>query len=209
MYCRGLTRTARSCSVTRLSFLGVDFEKNIPILWALFLDQYTGASYIKHVIVPCCYAMAFFNLTQLGVQDPIKTAASSTTAPSTGGASSEPTHNGSYEKYTTMLKKHQRNEKGVLALFTGTYTTVFCLLNVGPNELYNTPVTTSMNYGRWMKDGHTKQQSWTHVPRRAHVNSEMTRSVIVASPSSLLLIKVFWFRFVDEMSLTNRDFSLF
>jgi hypothetical protein len=117
--------------------------------------------------------MAFFNLTQLGVQDPIKTATSTAEGktPSTGGAPSEPSHNESYEKYRTMLKKHQRNEKG-------------------PNELYNTPITTSMNYGRWMKDGHTKQQSWTHVPRRAHVNSEMTR-------------------FVDEMSLTNRDFSLF
>ncbi|XP_065828745.1 sperm microtubule inner protein 11-like [Oscarella lobularis] len=117
--------------------------------------------------------MAFFNLTQLGGQDPIKDAVQPIQSDSQQNekTQTEQSHKGSHEKYTTQLQKHQRNEKG-------------------PNELYKSPVATSMNYGWWMKDEEERNKSWTHVPRKAHVNSEMTK-------------------FVDEMALTNRDFSLF
>ncbi|KAK6182756.1 hypothetical protein SNE40_010368 [Patella caerulea] len=58
-------------------------------------------------------------------------------------------------------------------------------------ELYRYPATTSAQYG-WFnihKPLHAKEP-WTYVPRKVQINSEMTR-------------------FVNQMSLTNRQFSLF
>ncbi|XP_074653191.1 sperm microtubule inner protein 11-like [Tubulanus polymorphus] len=61
----------------------------------------------------------------------------------------------------------------------------------GPVDLYRTPVITSQKYGWWTKESPIQEkQPWTYVRRHVHVNSEMTR-------------------FVDEMSLTNREFTLF
>ena len=75
--------------------------------------------------------MSFFNLTQLGAEDAIKSSVAVQSAPSTGGADhGRQTHqsgvssrfgetvfpnskaNGSHEKYTTMLQKHQRPPNG-------------------------------------------------------------------------------------------------
>merc|ERR1719354_1461794 len=92
--------------------------------------------------------MAFFNLTKLGVADPIKAAvqkpnhhamASTTTTTEEDGTvqpkqtSSSPSFSeveGSHVKYTERLTKHQRNEKN-------------------PNEIYSTPITSSQDYGWW------------------------------------------------------------
>lgn len=119
--------------------------------------------------------MAFFNLTQLGGQDPIKDAVQPIQSDSQQNekTQTEQSHKGSHEKYTTQLQKHQRNEKGATA--TNLYNHIARIHIVGPNELYTSPVATSMNYGWWMKDEEERNKSWTHVPRKAHVNSEMTK----------------------------------
>ncbi|XP_061172950.1 sperm microtubule inner protein 11-like [Saccostrea echinata] len=60
-----------------------------------------------------------------------------------------------------------------------------------PFEIYRFPLHTSREVGWWTKEAPLKKnQPWTYVPRHVHVNSEMTR-------------------FVNEMSLTNREFTLF
>ncbi|XP_039540390.1 testis-expressed protein 49-like isoform X2 [Pimephales promelas] len=60
-----------------------------------------------------------------------------------------------------------------------------------PKELYRVPVTDNQQYGWWVPTGGVKnQEPWTrtrHFPRK---NSEMTK-------------------FVNEMSMTYPDFSLF
>ena len=88
--------------------------------------------------------MAFFNLTQLGPQDPFKTALkkdgeSKTSAPVAGTASAvspvasngasyyttmyspnvdHSWHEGSHLKYTEMLKKHQKSPEGMCTTIT-------------------------------------------------------------------------------------------
>lgn len=58
-------------------------------------------------------------------------------------------------------------------------------------QTYRWPPVTSGQVGIWRKDEPLKQnEPWTYVPRHVHMNSEMTR-------------------FVNQMSLTNREFSLF
>lgn len=58
-------------------------------------------------------------------------------------------------------------------------------------DTYRRPVVTSAEIAQWRKDEPLRQKEpWTHVKRHIHVDSEMTR-------------------FVKEMSLTNREFSLF
>ncbi|WAR06534.1 TEX49-like protein [Mya arenaria] len=58
-------------------------------------------------------------------------------------------------------------------------------------QLYNYPVTTSQGCGWWSKnDPLKKNMPWAHVPRKVKINSEMTK-------------------FVDQMALTNREFTLF
>ncbi|KAJ8307054.1 hypothetical protein KUTeg_015138 [Tegillarca granosa] len=60
-----------------------------------------------------------------------------------------------------------------------------------PHELYRIPITTSFKYGWWTKQEPIKvNEPWSYVKRHVHLNSEMTR-------------------FVNEMSLTNREFTLF
>jgi len=60
-----------------------------------------------------------------------------------------------------------------------------------PKDIYRRPVVTSAQTAQWRKDEPLRQQQpWSYVKRHVHLNSEMTR-------------------FVDEMSLTNREFSLF
>ncbi|BFZ22456.1 hypothetical protein BsWGS_25495 [Bradybaena similaris] len=59
------------------------------------------------------------------------------------------------------------------------------------HQLYKRPATTSHNIGWWTKDEPLQvNHPWAHVPRRAKFRSEMSR-------------------FIDEMRLTNRDFTLF
>ncbi|KAH3703821.1 testis-expressed protein 49-like [Dreissena polymorpha] len=58
-------------------------------------------------------------------------------------------------------------------------------------QLYNYPVTNSHCYGWWThKEPLRHNMPWAHVPRQVKINSEMTR-------------------FVDQMALTNREFTLF
>ncbi|XP_014675535.1 PREDICTED: uncharacterized protein LOC106815578 [Priapulus caudatus] len=61
-----------------------------------------------------------------------------------------------------------------------------------PNEIYRTPVTSSQTYGWWSKTENIRDsEQWTRVSSSyPRVNSEVTK-------------------FVDKMSLTNRDFTLF
>ncbi|KAK3106412.1 hypothetical protein FSP39_019441 [Pinctada imbricata] len=60
-----------------------------------------------------------------------------------------------------------------------------------PYEIYRFPLSTTQNVGWWThKEPLKKNEPWTHVHRHVHINSEMTR-------------------FVNEMSLTNREFTLF
>ncbi|XP_070536282.1 sperm microtubule inner protein 11-like [Ptychodera flava] len=151
--------------------------------------------------------MSFFNLTCLGYQDPIRervlapnkehTYSLIHSIPQGSHVSFRPAtsklppidmskynrvvepappsanpHQGSYVKYTTILRKHTRNASA-------------------PNSLYRVPLTTTQTVGWWdREDQLTAREPWTHVKRHVHKNSEMTR-------------------FVNEMSLTNKEFSLF
>ena len=145
--------------------------------------------------------MAFFNLTQLGVQHTIKESLknsppnSSNERPNDGSSSivngsldraysqqqrAQTTSTGhrinseaqgSHLKYTQRLTKHQRS----------------CL---APNEIYRKPVTTSQDHGWWIQDGSPHTLPWARAESHKRVNSEMSR-------------------FVDEMKLTNKHFSLF
>lgn len=123
-------------------------------------------------------SMAFFNLTYLGPQNPIKVTCESSgntstnakkaeaTAPSTNkleqdrtvnkGELSRARHNGSYVKHTELMRKHTRNP-------------------LGPTDLHSVPATTTHMYGWWMKEDALKTEPWTYTERRPHVNSEMTR----------------------------------
>lgn len=64
----------------------------------------------------------------------------------------------------------------------------------GPTDLYLSPMTTQQDYGWWAKDQSPQNsgnmKTWTHTDKHPLVNSEMTR-------------------FVDEMSLTDKEFSLY
>ena len=57
-----------------------------------------------------------------------------------------------------------------------------------PNEIYRKPVTSSQEHGWWIQGD--RNLAWTKGERHVRINSEMTR-------------------FVDEMALTDRHFSLF
>lgn len=46
-------------------------------------------------------------------------------------------------------------------------------------DIYKQPITTSHDYGWWIKDG-GHAPDWAHTDRHAHVNSEMTRYGICA-----------------------------
>jgi len=60
-----------------------------------------------------------------------------------------------------------------------------------PIQLYSRPITTTQDVAAWRKDEPLhKREPWTYVPRHSHVNSEMTK-------------------FVHDMQLTNREFSLY
>lgn len=91
--------------------------------------------------------MSFFNLTRLGLQDPIKAAVTvpgttpapgeqPNTAKSTSGAQrttlSEPVYpnseaNGSYVKYTKRLHKHIRPKLGKICLYITSFLSCFNL----------------------------------------------------------------------------------
>ena len=125
-------------------------------------------------------ANMFFNLTQLGLLDPIKSVLKpdSQSQPSclahTLSPKPLPEHNGSYRKYVDIMRKHQRNAKG-------------------PNDLYMHTLTSSQEYGRVLEHSQSasRDDSWIKNPGRFyHKNSQMTR-------------------FVDDMALTNKDFSLY
>ncbi|CAM4682045.1 hypothetical protein PO909_013673 [Leuciscus waleckii] len=61
----------------------------------------------------------------------------------------------------------------------------------GPKELYRVPVTDNQRYGWWVPTGGLKnQEPWTQIRHFPRKNSEMTK-------------------FVNEMSMTYPDFSLF
>ncbi|XP_051961070.1 testis-expressed protein 49-like isoform X1 [Xyrauchen texanus] len=77
----------------------------------------------------------------------------------------------------------------------------FCLIAIiavadvkmccAPRELYRVPLTDNQQYGWWVSTGGPQnQEPWTQNRRFPRKNSEMTK-------------------FVDEMSMTNQDFSLF
>ncbi|XP_059162420.1 testis-expressed protein 49-like [Physella acuta] len=62
---------------------------------------------------------------------------------------------------------------------------------LSPHDIYLRPATTAHDIGWWTKDEPLRQNHpWTYVPRRVTIHSEMSR-------------------FVDEMKLTNRQFTLF
>ena len=83
-----------------------------------------------------------------------------------------PGHEGSHKEYVRLRHKHIRNPQENI-------------------EVYRYPPTTSGEVARWRRNEPLpEREPWTYVPRKVHLNSEMTR-------------------FVNQMALTNREFSLF
>ena len=69
--------------------------------------------------------------------------------------------------------------------------------NKNPNQIYDTPMTDNQNYGWYVtetKNGKATKESenlsWAKSEHHGHSNSQMTK-------------------FVDDMALTNREFSLY
>lgn len=64
-------------------------------------------------------------------------------------------------------------------------------INKSPRDLYRVPLTDNQQYGWWVPTGgHKNQEPWITIRRFPHKNSEMTK-------------------FVNQMSMTHSDFSLF
>ncbi|KAK1151017.1 testis-expressed protein 49-like [Acipenser oxyrinchus oxyrinchus] len=136
--------------------------------------------------------MAFFGITCLGYQEPIKSRTlqscrgvsyyrgdekregSDSKLPPIHRTSSTALHKGSQERYKEMIKRVQMPNS--------------------PNQIYRVPLTSGQQYGWWMPRANQtaieKTVPWTRITRQPRLNSEMTR-------------------FVDQMTLTNREFSLF
>lgn len=151
--------------------------------------------------------MAFFNLTSLGYQDPIRSQFLEPN-PVYSYTFVHKIPEGSYVSFRpptsklppiNMNKYNQVIQPGSYDEHGGSYVKYTERLrkhtrsSKDPNELCKNSLTTSQSHGWW----HTKdnpdlrqKEPWTYVPRHVHVSSEMTR-------------------FVKEMSQTNREFSLF
>lgn len=177
-------------SVTNPAFQGfsrksslnvVRFLATIHKLYVHFDFHFGGSPGVYH-----CIFMAFFNLTQLGVQDPLKQSLKEPPTrnhedigyekgDATSLKSTKHTPQSSHVIYTQRLTKHQRPCHA-------------------PNEIYRKPITASQEHGWWIDKNEDGSKSngldWTKVERHVRINSEMTR-------------------FVDEMTLTNKQFSLF
>ncbi|XP_022088564.1 uncharacterized protein LOC110978131 [Acanthaster planci] len=149
--------------------------------------------------------MSHFNLTHLGYQDPIREKVLQPN-PEYRYQLVQDVPKGSYVTFRPPASKlppidmHKYNkviQPGKYEEHGGSYVKFTERLhkhtrtNSAPNEIYRTEITTSMKPGWWSRNDNIHQREpWTHTPRRVLVNSEMTR-------------------FVNEMSLTNREFSLF
>eukprot|EP00794_Sanderia_malayensis_P020195 gene20197-22171_t len=150
--------------------------------------------------------MAFFNLTKLGVQAPIKQSlkndefanndglkptSSSQQERMSMGLAPSPTRNSqiSSQNYHDSSMRSASEAQRSHVLYTQRLTK-HERPKLAPNEVYRKQVTSSQNHGWWIQDGAPKTLPWTNVERHSRVNSEMTR-------------------FVDEMTLTNKHFSLF
>ena len=157
--------------------------------------------------------MAFFNLTSLGIQDPIKQSLkcdeSGTAAAlnsfqeqrlqgglQNGGSEGQGLNTrqqsssrvGSSRTGLTQ-HKHTSEAQGSHALFTQRLMK-HQRAEFAPNEMYRKQITSSQELGWWSKGDAPENLSWTKTERHSRVNSEMSR-------------------FVDEMALTDKHFSLF
>ncbi|ESO96410.1 hypothetical protein LOTGIDRAFT_231784 [Lottia gigantea] len=144
--------------------------------------------------------MSFFGLTQLGYQNKVREGSAPAKAdPIRGnrqlGFLALPPLKNEQTKERSIVPENQTSSYGPGP--NGSYVEYTRMRNKhirNPKvtyELYRFPVTTSHRYGWFNVDQPLKvREPWTHVPRKVQINSEMTR-------------------FVNEMSLTNREFSLF
>ncbi|XP_065061782.1 sperm microtubule inner protein 11-like [Rhopilema esculentum] len=147
--------------------------------------------------------MAFFNLTKLGVQNSIKdslqestqgaeTSRSFVNGASRDGLDSRQYYTASHFQQTSPASRSNSESKGSHLIYTQRLTK-HQRPSMAPNEIYRKPITSSQDHGWWIEEGQKdtlKNLGWARVERHARINSEMTR-------------------FVDEMTLTNKHFSLF
>ena len=143
--------------------------------------------------------MAFFNLTHLGVQHTIKESMknlppSSFNERQIDGKSVNESLDRAYspQQRTQTTATGQRNiseAQGSHLKYTQRLTK-HQRSSLAPNEIYRKPVTTSQDHGWWIQDGSPHTLPWARAESHKRVNSEMSR-------------------FVDEMKLTNKHFSLF
>ncbi|XP_066564688.1 sperm microtubule inner protein 11 [Amia ocellicauda] len=140
--------------------------------------------------------MAFFGLTYMGYQDPFRSRSLSQTQRTRSGQGGESLSEGSRlppiqteaKPPTSSLETHrgsqQRHQDMVRLARTPQ----------SPNQMYRTPLTNGQCYGWWLQGsgqtGIADTEPWTQVQRFPRKDSEMTR-------------------FVKEMSMTNRQFSLY
>ncbi|KAJ8016284.1 hypothetical protein DPEC_G00005600 [Dallia pectoralis] len=154
--------------------------------------------------------MAFFGITNLGYQNPIgdkmlvnpRRPASSHneigscnwTKPS--GQSPVPVHRGDTECMDNCANSYTQPPPFSTDIHRGSQQRYKEMLKRAqtprsPNQLYSMPITESQQCGWWITSGGLKtQECWTQVKRFPRRNSEMTK-------------------FVEEMSMTDREFSLF
>ncbi|ELT99845.1 hypothetical protein CAPTEDRAFT_226928 [Capitella teleta] len=100
-----------------------------------------------------------------------------------------PGHRGSHNELVRMQMKHIRNPKA--SLITKLKAVWHLSSHSSIQDIYRRPVISSAEVAKWRKDEPLKEREpWSTVKRHIKVDSEMTR-------------------FVKEMHLTNREFSLY
>ncbi|XP_031659549.1 testis-expressed protein 49-like isoform X2 [Oncorhynchus kisutch] len=129
--------------------------------------------------------MAFFGITNLGYQNPIGD--HMLLSPRSSASPGDEVDSRSWAKQSGLPSiQVQRGPPQC------TDTPFSPDIHQAPNQLYSVPLTDSQQCGWWMSNGGQGKmhEPWTQVRRFPRKNSEMTK-------------------FVKEMSMTDREFSLF
>lgn len=138
--------------------------------------------------------MAFFGLTYLGYQRPIgdKMLSSAQIIPDVRDVSVLKREQHGLPPINMKIGLTCADPSGGYRLIPNQYhKQIIRQVHKSPKEVYRVPLTDNQQYGWWVPTGGPKnQEPWTRIQRFPHINSEMTK-------------------FINEMTMTNSDFSLF
>ena len=139
--------------------------------------------------------MAQFGVTGQGYQDPIKGHLREQKSPEEQPQKSLDTRksvNLPYEGISDVFNESIYTNRGNEGSYSKlkTMTTKHIRESRDPNQIYDVCITDNQNYGWNVKMDSSNDLSWAETAKYPHKNSQMTK-------------------FVDDMALTNREFSLY